>query len=625
MENNYLRETTVFKTFQKTGILAMLRNKRLVLGDATGLGKTIQMYGAYTYYKTKFPEAKMLVLTDKSLVHQVEAEVHKFFHSLKTANIYELDRLERYKVYELWLLGDVDILVGNYGSFRDDVLTATSLRVSMDAPKHEQGYKKYVKPYKGNFGTLSVSAKGRMAYKCLSANVQGANGLGKHKQELVDHFEVKTNDGKVKHVYATITRMQEGKRRFVVQLHSKEDGRKSERTTSSPFIDYLQEANKDSQLPLFSAFDEAAIFKETDSRTHKMGKYISKHSTRAVAVTATCTKGELWEAYNVFLCIGITLMAKEAFKRKFYIYEPDYSRKPRIIKGKKVYPQSLSGYKNIKQFHQLIAPYYIGRAKKDVAHELPAFGTKRFEVDECAGVKQALTTLYTDAYLAKRPANINQLRNAILTPQIYVEELGMDYISSTVQNFIHIIKTRFSGEKIVVYIDLKQPIDILLKILPKHLPKYYKKIVSITGDTEDREGDKQKFVNDPEYNMIIINSAGLKGLNLQVSGDMFPMMPPFTGGDYIQMAGRISRIGTEQTAFTLHRIVQRDSVATDSEIIIQSELRLINEITPNSVDEGLIEPYFDDKVIQAKGDPEEYILEGFKSRQRKYLPKEMEL
>lgn len=86
MENNYLRETTVFKTFQKTGILAMLRNKRLVLGDATGLGKTIQMYGAYTYYKTKFPEAKMLVLTDKSLVHQVEAEVHKFFHSLKTAN-----------------------------------------------------------------------------------------------------------------------------------------------------------------------------------------------------------------------------------------------------------------------------------------------------------------------------------------------------------------------------------------------------------------------------------------------------------------------------------------------------------------------------------------------------------
>ncbi len=624
MDNIYLKPTTIFKPFQKVGIVAMLKRPKMVLGDATGLGKTIQMFGAFSYYKTKYQRAKMLVLTDKSLIHQVENEVHKFFHGLRTCNIYELERVDRYKVYEEWLLGDKDILVGNYGSFRDDVLTASSMRVSMSAPARKEGYKSPAKGYKGHYGQLTVSQKGALVYKTVTDNIQNANGLGRHKDAIYDHFEIETLSGEKIKVYASIKRMEAGKRRFVVQLHHEHDGGKgSDRTTSSPFIDFLEEANKDDKLPLFSAFDEAAIMKETDSRTYKMGEYISKHSTRAIAVTATVTKGELWEAYNVFQCIGITLMPKEKFKDKFYIYEPNYMRKPRVIKGKKVYPQELTGYRNVEQFQGLIAPYYLGRAKKDVAKELPAFGPKRYEVDECQGVKVALSELYTKAMLEKRPASVNQLRSALLTPQMYSEDLPADYISATVAEFIRILKINFSGEKIVVYIDLKQPIDILMKILPDHMPKYYKKMLAITGETDNREQTKQLFINDPHHNILFINTAGLKGLNLQVSGDLFPLMPPFTGGDYIQMAGRISRIGTEQTAFTLHRIVQRDSVATDGEIIIQSELRLIDSITPNSVDEGLIEPYFDDKVIQARGNPEEYIIEGFKNRRSRYLKEDL--
>jgi VCBS repeat-containing protein len=626
MDNHYLRPTTIFKQFQKTGIVTILKLKKMVLGDATGLGKTIQMFGAFTYYKTKFPNAKMLLLTDKSLVHQVEAEFHKFFHSLKTANIYEMERTERYKVYEDWLLGDTDILVGNYGSFRDDVLGATSIRLSLQhQPTCEKGYKSPAKGYKGKFGVLKITKKGKLTYTANADLITHSTlGLGKHKQEMYDHFAIQTLEGKEEAVYASIKRLEEGKRRYVVQLHNA-DGSHSHRTTSSPFVDYLEEANRVEVLPLYSAFDEAAIFKETDSRTHLMGKYLARHSSRCVPTTATVTKGELWETYNIFKCMGLELMPKQQFKDKFCVYEPNYSVKPRIMKGNKVYPMELVGYKNVSEFRKVIAPYYLGRAKKDVASELPAFGTKRIEVEECSGVKAALQELHTAAYLAERPASVNQMRSALLTPQLYCEELPKDYLSATAKEFIRRLKVGFSGEKIVVYVDLKQPLDILCNILPQHLPKHYKNQLKITGDVSDREAVKQLFNTSPDHNILWINSAGLKGLNLQISGDMFPLMPPFTGGDYIQMAGRISRIGSEHAAFTLHRIVQRDSVATDNEIIIQSRLRLIWELTPNSVDEGLIESYFNDKCIVGEFNEDKFIIDGFENRKGRYLKKQIEI
>jgi len=47
--NKYLKETTKLRYYQVIGALHMMLLNRMVLGDATGLGKTIENIAAYTF------------------------------------------------------------------------------------------------------------------------------------------------------------------------------------------------------------------------------------------------------------------------------------------------------------------------------------------------------------------------------------------------------------------------------------------------------------------------------------------------------------------------------------------------------------------------------------------------
>lgn len=626
MENPYLRDTTEFRPFQKTGVLRMLKQKRMVLGDATGLGKTIQIFGAFTYFKTKFPEAKMIFLTDKSLIEQAEKEVHKFFQGLNTIAMYEWDKESRWKGYKEFLLGDKDILIINYGSFQSDVLNPSSFKATLEVPN--KGHKK--KKHKGLHGNLSMSQSGKAVYTINTADINKKLMDLKLKKELIDTFAIVDNSGKQFDYSASVIKTSSNT--FKVYLEC--EGVSSKTSISSPFFDYWEQAvlKQDlGNLPMFSAFDEAIVFKETDSRNHQLGKVLSQKSARAVAITATVSKGDLGEAYNIFMCIGLKLMFKKDFNAKYVITQKSWYK----VRGRRV--DEFVGYKNVPHFYQVVSPHYLGRAKKDVAQDLPAFTNKHYRVEESEQVKMALTEVYFRAQVDNRPANVAHIWYANLVPQLIFEPkegedvienpIKEDYLSPTMQMFVNQLSTTFNTEKVVVYLNLKRPIMWMKKYLPKVLPKKYQKILSITGDDQDREKIKQLFLNDSDHNLLIINSAGLKGLNLQVSGDMFPMMPPFTGGDYIQMAGRISRIGTNQTSLTLHKIYTQDSVSEDAEKIIQSDLRLLEVLTPNSVDEGLLDSYFDSddvKVIQAREDGT-HLTTGFTNRKEKYLKKITEL
>lgn len=613
MHNPYLRETTVLRPFQKVGVLRMLKQKRLVLGDATGLGKTPQVFGAYSYYKSKFPEAKMIYLTDKSLIDQAAAEVDKFFIGLKTLALYELTREERLIAYRDFWKSDYDILIINYGSFQNDVLNPSSYKATLSPPNKGFAARKH----DGLFGSLSVSQKGKVVYQIPTKVIEEKMMNLVRRQELVDVFYIQ--DAALTGFKYTATVQRLTKTQFEVKLEC--DGMVSTISRSTPFLGYWDEADKAYEggdtLPMFCAFDEAIVFKETDSRNHKLGKLLSARSSRAVAITATVSKGDLAEAYNIFLCIGVKLMLKKEFKRLYYIMEKSFFK----VRGYQ--QEELVGYKNVPHFYDVIQPFYLGRAKKDVAQDLPAFTNKHYKVEESAETRRALSTVYYRAHVAERPAHIAHLWSANLVPSLVDEHIPEDYVSPTMKAFVHQLNTTFNAEKVIVYINLKKPIVWMKKHLPPLLSKKYKKMLSITGDDADRAAIKTKFTEDPDYNLLLINSAGLKGLNLQVSGDIFPLMPPLTGGDYIQMAGRISRIGTEQTALTLHKIFTPASISQDAERLIYSELLLLEELTPNSVDEGLLDDNFCTKraTILSSTNGGIHELKGFTNRKQKYVKK----
>lgn len=64
--------------YQVQGVLHLMAVKRFLLGDDTGLGKTLQSIAALCYLWEKNPEQKAIVLTNKSAVPQWAGEFDKF-------------------------------------------------------------------------------------------------------------------------------------------------------------------------------------------------------------------------------------------------------------------------------------------------------------------------------------------------------------------------------------------------------------------------------------------------------------------------------------------------------------------------------------------------------------------
>lgn len=69
--------------YQIQGILHMLALRRMVLGDGTGLGKTVQTIGAFSYIWDKNPKMKALVVAPKSAIRQWGDEIERFTNGVK--------------------------------------------------------------------------------------------------------------------------------------------------------------------------------------------------------------------------------------------------------------------------------------------------------------------------------------------------------------------------------------------------------------------------------------------------------------------------------------------------------------------------------------------------------------
>ena len=76
--NPYLKESTILRYYQVIGALHMILLQRMVLGDATGIGKSIQGITAYALLLIDNPNLKLLVVCPKSALGQWAEEFEKF-------------------------------------------------------------------------------------------------------------------------------------------------------------------------------------------------------------------------------------------------------------------------------------------------------------------------------------------------------------------------------------------------------------------------------------------------------------------------------------------------------------------------------------------------------------------
>lgn len=336
---------------------------------------------------------------------------------------------------------------------------------------------------------------------------------------------------------------------------------------------------------LIAFLDEAQAFANMRTKTWEIVRFLSDRVDRAYALTATLLKSKLIEGFSIYKAIMPTL-----FKTKTRFLEEYCVTQLQKVPGSRRKIPIIVGYKNLDQFREHIAPYYLGRKKQDVSTELPVLLAKDILCEltpaEDAKYGQALSGILELGDGVIKDYEENKALVALIYCQQVVNSLSMlkynegaeiagdiDFetleakalkvgtLGSKEQALVDLLgeEGELEGERVIVYTRFASLVARLQKILDGKKIKS----VAITGaHSEKRRAAAQEAFQDlkSDVRVIFITGAGGMGINLQMARAMVFYELPWTWGDYVQLLGRMIRIGSPHKGVsTYHLMAERPS------------------------------------------------------------------
>jgi len=310
----------------------------------------------------------------------------------------------------------------------------------------------------------------------------------------------------------------------------------------------------------FLVYDEAQAFKNPKTQTHQCCKHLASQSKRVWALTATMIKNNLTEGYGVYqvLLAGTDIRlfpgSVTAFNDEYYVMRlQKIGKKGRHI-PLPVYPKRGA----IDKFKLLIDPFYLGRAKHEVAKELPPL-TIRIEK---VGMSTAQTLKYQEALagLLEMDQTGEIKETSPLTAITYCQEIvdhpdlvDCEGDSKKLERLMEILTTGdFADENVIVYSRFERMVTLMMEALKKaKVPS-----VRITGKEIKKVKYKDKVVSERDKAMgkfqdpkdptrvVCITDAASESINLQSAKLLIFYDTPWSGGNYLQTLGRMIRIGS---------------------------------------------------------------------------------
>jgi len=430
--------------YQVQGVMHLLACTRFLLGDDTGLGKTLMTISALTYLWERNADQKVIILTSKSAVEQWAGEFRKFTNGITTF-VSRGTPVQRRKIREKFL-----------------AITGPSVLV--------MGYRTAVQ----------------------------------------DFSELQNEEG-----YVLVT-------------------------------------------------DEAAAYKNHQTQVHQVCKWLSGKAVRTWALTATLIKNNLVEGWGVYNVVVPGLFGSHnAFLNDFCITRmqqlPGSRRQVPVIVG---YRQ-----RDIAEFRRKIDPYFLGRPKFEVASELPPLVTRHIMV----GMNSAQQAKYEEALegllvVGSKQGKTEEKEVTKLTAVTYCQQIvnhpdliGVDGESEKLDALLDLVGPggELEGEKVIVFTRFRKMVDILVPALKKLGIKSSR----ITGaeDEKGRKASQDAFQNAKSDTLVCcITTAAAEAINLQTAKALVFYDTPWSAGDYLQILGRMIRIGsTHDRCYAIHLVTEK--------------------------------------------------------------------
>lgn len=297
--------------------------------------------------------------------------------------------------------------------------------------------------------------------------------------------------------------------------------------------------------------DEADVLKNHNSQTTKAVRRITHgpKCERVVAMTGTpLTAKTLVGAHSLLDVLGIAeefAPNKTAFENKYhhFTYKELYTKNKYGRVTKRIVKE-LGSLKNVTEFKEKLAPFYLRRTREQLATKMP----------EVRALNKYLEPTAEQSKLYKQ-AKSGYLKTGTADPQEI--ERQWDYLRKICVNTAMVggidssakmdwlqerLRTDWAEDKVVVFTNWLQSVDLLEKRLKKQGIDF----VTIQGSTSEkkREENVLKFRGDPDCRVLIGTRSLVRGLNLQVARVQVSLDLLFNPGEVEQIAGRVVRDGS---------------------------------------------------------------------------------
>jgi SNF2 family DNA or RNA helicase len=347
--------------------------------------------------------------------------------------------------------------------------------------------------------------------------------------------------------------------------------------------------------------DEVTVVKTPTTRVHKICRHYGSLADRVWGLTATLIKNNLMEGYGIYKVVVPTLfpMSKNGFMNNYCI-----TRMQRVANGRQV--PMIVGYnaRDIDRFRDEIDHYYLGRPKHLVAKDLPVLTTKMVRV----GLTRFQHEKYQEALSGLLELGDGDERETTqLTALIYCQEIVNhpalieypDYTSEKLDALMDMVTDGgdLHDEKVIVFSRFKEMVNTAMPVLEKAKIK----CVRVTGDENEaqRKAAMDAF-QDPKdpTRVIFITMAGGDAINLQAAKALVFYDSPWSAGDYLQIVGRMIRIGSDHdTCYAIH-LVCRDTIDERVQQVVRKKMGLIEKVLGERV-KGKTAP---DVIFKAGGE-----------------------
>ena len=576
------------RDYQVRGIMNMLQVPRMVLGDDTGLGKTLEVLSTIGYVWMKEPNVVPVVITKKSALFQWGAETVKFMRDMEAVTVdgppherailYEDFFLSRdpdrkrlvILTYDM-LLKDMDESVirdRNARPSKEDKKALREARKALKAAKDE--CEEYFGGFKDHFDGRPPSffnyVKDRMAPSDEGAKPpKPPRNWDKYDEDVLIHV-MDLRDAAVR-AEAEVERLKD-----VVAPPLR-----------TPGIHALvrEMLIRDPSSSVMFVLDEVHTLKNYRGKMHKAGAKLAALSERVVGMTATPVKNRLMEFFGLYRVVLPALFPKVTHFQDNYCIV-----KMQKVSGGRRVPIIVGHSKDqLSRFVKRVEPYYLSRRKHEVAEELPELVTREI-VCELSTDQEELYDIAelgllnkaddADASPAEMLSSMVMVQQACNAPQLLADEDGNPFQgdSSKLDTLSDLFSDELSGVKTIVFSRFEK----MISLIEARLKSDKVNCVRITGKesrAKDREASKNSFEDvSSGVDVILITTAGSESINLQAAEHLIFVASPWSWGDYVQLTGRAIRIGSvHKMVVSTHLVAKRQSGARTIDDYVIKTLR----------------------------------------------------